>query len=127
MWQHGHFYWNELMCRDTALARDFYAGSLGWTFNEMPMDGGGSYWVAVDGELPIGGIFEMSGPDFDGIPDHWFAYIAVIDLDECVKKAQQAGGQLRREPFDVPNIGRIAILQQPGGAMIGWMTPAATQ
>jgi hypothetical protein len=26
--------------------------------------------------------------------------------------------------FDVPNVGRIAILMQPGGAGVGWMTPA---
>jgi len=27
--------------------------------------------------------------------------------------------------FDVPGIGRIVILQEPGGAGIGWMTPAS--
>jgi uncharacterized protein len=25
--------------------------------------------------------------------------------------------------FDVPNVGRIAILTEPGGAGDGWMTP----
>jgi predicted enzyme related to lactoylglutathione lyase len=25
--------------------------------------------------------------------------------------------------FDVPGVGRIAILTEPGGASIGWMTP----
>jgi predicted enzyme related to lactoylglutathione lyase len=29
-----------------------------------------------------------------------------------------------RAPFDVPGVGRIAMLQEPGGAGIGWMTPA---
>ena len=27
--------------------------------------------------------------------------------------------------FDVPGVGRIAIIKQPGGAVIGWMTPAS--
>jgi uncharacterized protein len=26
--------------------------------------------------------------------------------------------------FDVPGVGRIAILLEPGGAGVGWMTPA---
>jgi hypothetical protein len=26
--------------------------------------------------------------------------------------------------FDVPGVSRIAILREPGGAGIGWMTPA---
>jgi hypothetical protein len=29
-----------------------------------------------------------------------------------------------RPPFDIPDIGRIAILREPGGAAVGWMTPA---
>jgi predicted enzyme related to lactoylglutathione lyase len=28
-----------------------------------------------------------------------------------------------RPIFDVPDVGRIAILTEPGGAGIGWMTP----
>ena len=26
--------------------------------------------------------------------------------------------------FDVPGVGRIVILEEPGGAGVGWMTPA---
>jgi hypothetical protein len=29
--------------------------------------------------------------------------------------------------FDVPNVGRIAMLREPGGAGIGWMTPVCEQ
>jgi len=28
-----------------------------------------------------------------------------------------------RPIFDIPNVGRIAIIKEPGGAGIGWMTP----
>jgi predicted enzyme related to lactoylglutathione lyase len=30
---------------------------------------------------------------------------------------------LMRPIFDVPGVGRIAILREPSGASIGWMTP----
>src|SRR5215470_1920190 len=46
-----------------------------------------------------------------------------FDVDACVKKAVAAGAKLMKPVFDVPNVGRIAILQEPGGAGIGWMTP----
>jgi uncharacterized protein len=52
------------------------------------------------------------------------AYLAVDDVDKRVKKAVKAGAKLMRPIFDVPGIGRIAILTEPGGAAIGWMTPA---
>jgi uncharacterized protein len=29
--------------------------------------------------------------------------------------------------FDVPGVGRIAILLEQGGAGVGWITPAAQQ
>ncbi|MCC2110487.1 MAG: VOC family protein [Hyphomicrobiales bacterium] len=123
MWTHGHFYWNELMTRDAEKAKAFYGGALDWSFEGMQMDGP-TYWVCKVGDQPVGGIFTMEGADFDGIPEHWFTYLAVDDVDARVEKAVAAGAKLMRPAFDVPNIGRIAILQTPGGAMMGWMTPA---
>ena len=37
---HGKFYWNELMTRDVERAKKFYADTLGWSFDGMPMPGG---------------------------------------------------------------------------------------
>ena len=52
------------------------------------------------------------------------SHLAVDDVDARVKKAQSAGATLMRPIFDVPGVGRIAILKEPGGAGVGWMTPA---
>ena len=121
---HGKFYWNELMAHDVAKAKKFYADALGWSFDAMPMPGGGTYWLAKMGDEPVGGIFDISGPDYAGVPEGWMPYIAVDDVDARVKKAVAAGAKIMKPAFDVPNVGRIVILQEPGGAGIGWMTPA---
>ncbi len=123
MWQHAHFYWNELNTRDPQGAMAFYGETLGWTFDAMP-DGDLTYWICKDGDTPVGGIFDMSREGFDGLPPHWFAYVAVEDIDACVEKITKAGGRLKRPPFDVPGAGRIAIVEDPNGAVLGWMTPA---
>jgi predicted enzyme related to lactoylglutathione lyase len=52
------------------------------------------------------------------------SYIAVDDVDARVNKAVKAGAKLMKPAFDVPGVGRIAILMEPGGAGVGWMTPA---
>ena len=39
-------------------------------------------------------------------------------------KAVKAGAKIMKPAFDVPGVGRIVILLEPGGAGIGWMTPA---
>jgi hypothetical protein len=52
-------------------------------------------------------------------------YIAVDDVDARCKKAAASGGKVMREPFDIPNVGRIAILTDSRGVAIGLMTPAS--
>jgi predicted enzyme related to lactoylglutathione lyase len=122
MWTHGHFYWNELMTHDVEKAKAFYSKAIGWTFDSMPSPDG-TYWIAMVGDKPVGGIFPLDKPEFAGMPDAWMSYLAVDDVDARVKKAVAAGGAVMREPFDVPGVGRIAILREPGGAGVGWMTP----
>jgi hypothetical protein len=122
---HGTFFWNELNTIDAAAARTFYERTLGWTFSPMEMPGF-TYWLIKrrkDDEKAIGGLFEMKGPEFKGVPEHWLTYIGVDDVDARVKKAVAAGAKLMRAPQDIPGVGRWALLQQPGGAMIAWMTP----
>ncbi|RFB05881.1 VOC family protein [Parvularcula marina] len=122
---HGQFHWNELMTRNAGKAKDFYADTIGWTFEEMNMGEGPSYFVAHAAGGPVAGIFTMQGPEFDGTAEGWMAYLHVDDLDEALEKARMKGAIILRAPFDVPDVGRIAMLKEPGGAVIGWMTPAA--
>ncbi len=121
---HGTFYWNELMTRNVERAKKFYTDTMGWSFDAMPMPAGGTYWVAKMGTDPVGGIFDISAPEFGPVPESWMAYIAVDDVDARVKKALAAGAKLMKPIFDVPGVGRIAVLTEPGGASIGWMMPA---
>ena len=123
-WSHGTFFWNELCARDIGGAKKFYADTMGWSFDGMPMPGGGSYWVAKMGDQPVGGIFDISGAEFNGMPECWMSYIAVDDVDARVKKATAAGAKLIKPIFDVPGVGRIAVLREPGGAGVGWITPS---
>ena len=123
---HGTFHWNELMTRNVERAKTFYADTIGWSFDGMPMPGGGgTYWVAeTDGEL-VAGILDISAPEFAQVPESWMAYLAVDDVDARAKKAVAGGAKLMKPAFDIPGVGRIAILMEPGGAGIGWITPAS--
>lgn len=124
MKKHGQFHWNELMTRDVEGAKAFYGETLGWTYDAMPMPFG-TYWVIRAGEAYVGGIMAISPEDkhFEGVPNHWMAYIAVDDVDARVAKAKEAGAHVFSEPFDVAEVGRIAIVKQPDDAVIGWITP----
>src|SRR6266511_2777316 len=124
---HGSFCWNELMTHDVEKAKAFYSKSVGWAFDAMPMVGGkGTYWVAKVGDKPVGGIFPMDGAEYKGMEERWVSILAVDNIDARVKKATAAGAKVMKGPFDIPQVGRMAYVQEPGGAMIGWMTPVDT-
>lgn len=118
---HGAFIWNELMTNDVEKAKTFYGATLGWTAEEMKMPNG-SYWIAkADGKM-VAGIMDIAMMP-PGTKPYWFAYIEIDDIDARVKKIAGNGGKVIREPFDIPDVGRIAIVADATGAMIGWMTP----
>ena len=124
MGPHGKFYWNELLTDDVEKAQAFYAATLGWTFSEMPMDGGRSYYVALLGDEPVAGMMDKTDILPPQVPPHWFSYINVDDVGARVELLKAAGGQVIREPFDIPGVGRIAIVSDATGAPFGMMTAA---
>ncbi len=120
---HGRFIWNELNTHDAEAAKSFLGATLGWTFEASPMPGF-TYWVIKKGDERLGGIFDMNAdPRCKGVPEHWLTYIAVDDVDARTQLALAAGAKEGRAPSDIPGVGRMALLQQPGGAMVAWLTP----
>jgi predicted enzyme related to lactoylglutathione lyase len=125
MTPHGHFNWNELVTRDAERAKQFYREQIGWDYEARPLASGGTYWVATMDGKPVGGIYEVSGPEFESMLDNWMPYLAVDDVGARVEKAVAAGAKLMKPIFEIPNVGRVAILMLPGGAAMGWITPSA--
>lgn len=122
---HGAVWWTELMTRDAAAARDYYGRVCGWEWDAMPM-GEATYYMGKKDGAPVVGIMDISnGAEFAGVHPQWFSYFAVDDVDAACAATLEAGGQVRRAPWDVPGIGRIAILDDPTGAAMGLMTPVA--
>lgn len=120
---HGDIHWSELATGDVAGAKAFFEKIAGWTVVDTPMPEG-MYHVCMVGEKPVAGIMSLDMIEGSGeMPPHWMTYIAVDDVDAAVRETAAAGGTVIREPFDVPQAGRIAIIQDPGGAVVGIMTP----
>ncbi|SOH92615.1 hypothetical protein SAMN06273572_101463 [Monaibacterium marinum] len=122
---HGTIFWTELATRDVAAAREYYAATCGWTYDEMTMQDGGTYVTAMKGEQMVCGIFDMSRePMMAELPPHWSTYIGVEDVDQVVAQAAKRGATVIRPAWDIPHVGRIAIIADPSGAPVGIMTPS---
>ncbi len=123
MFEHGQFYWNELMTTDVEKAKAFYARTLGWSYESMPMPEG-EYNLIKLGEAMVGGMMQMPTQMPAGTPSHWFSYVSVDNVDTRIAQVVAAGGTVVSSAFDVEGVGRIGIVSDPTGATIGWMTPA---
>jgi uncharacterized protein len=107
--------WHELMTRDPAAAKVFYAAVVGWAYQPMdPADPDGYQLLQVAGRA-VGGMMPMIGDTWDAVPSHWMVYFQVDDTDAAAERARKLGGTVSVEPFDTP-AGRAAVLNDPTGA-----------
>lgn len=124
MAEHGSFVWNELATSDVEGAKSFFGELLGWSFRDMNMGDQGTYTVIQSGDMDTGGMMSLANIDAPGVPSHWMSYIAVDDVDARAGKVAALGGKVIREPFDIPNVGRMSVIADPSGAVVCLMTMA---
>ena len=111
----GTFCWCELATRDADAAKSFYSSLFGWSYEDDTGDFGVYTKVQVDGK-EMGGLYAMAGPMFEGVPPHWMYHVRVDDADSVAARSTELGGKTLMGPMDIPNTGRLAILQDPTGA-----------
>ena len=123
MAEHGSFVWNELATSDVEGAKSFFGELLGWSFRDVDM-GHGTYTIVQNAGSDAAGMMSLDNIEAPGVPPHWMSYIAVDDVDARTGKVAALGGKVMREPFDIPNVGRMSVIADPSGAVVCLMTLA---
>ena len=118
----GTFIWTELITADVEAAKTHYAELAGWTYEPHPMPQGGTYWVAKIGDRPCAGIMGLETLP-PGETPHWFVYLASGDVDGSCATIASQGGRVTQKPWDVPGVGRLAVVSDVQGACFGLMKP----
>lgn len=109
----GMFCWIELATNDAAAAKSFYTSVFGWTINDIPLPDGSTYsMLQVDGQS-LGALYEnkQSQPA-------WNSYVSVTSADESAQRARENGANVIAPPFDVMDVGRMAVIADPTGASL---------
>lgn len=120
----GAFIWYELMTPDPAGAKDFYDAVVGWDIaSESQFPNGYRMIGRSDGGF-AGGLLPIdSDMQQHGARPGWLGYIYVADVDGSVRQIEQAGGKTFMAPFDISNVGRVAMVSDPQGAPFYIMKP----
>jgi uncharacterized protein len=116
-------WWHELNTWEPEAALAFYGRTLGWVFEPTTLPDGAGYWIARKDGKPVGGVFELTAPDYDGIPSHWMTYLSVTDIGEAETETSKSGGEIMRPPVRIPGVGKLAVVADATGAMIGLIEP----
>ena len=119
-YQHGVPSWADLGTPDIGAATRFYTGLFGWDVQAGPPEAGGYSIAHLRGKTVVGLAPQMQpGPSF------WTPYVNVDSADAVATLASANGGAVHVAPFDVMDVGRMAILADPVGAVFGAWQPRA--
>lgn len=113
----GRFCFPELSTNDVAGAKAFYGQLLGWTTFDVP-SAQGSYALARVGGRDVAGIHLSTR----GEP-RWLPYVSVLSAEVTAARAAELGGTVRVPPFDVPGVGRMAMIEDPARAEVALWEP----
>jgi uncharacterized protein len=117
----GVFVWDELLALDVEGAKSFYGAVFGWTATDMDMGEQGPYTMfRRAGDVDAAGMLKK--PDGQP-PAAWVPYLATDDVAGTVKKATDLGATAFVPATDVPNVGTIAVVADPTGAVFGLFKP----
>jgi uncharacterized protein len=113
----GSFCWVELGTTDQAGAKSFYAALFGWTPTDYPMGPTDYYTMFKLNDSNAAAAYSMRAEERATIPPHWSLYVAVDSADDSARLAGELGGKVIEGPFDVMTFGRMAVIQDPTGAV----------
>jgi uncharacterized protein len=108
----------EVPSSNVAASRKFYETVFGWQFNqwEGPME----YWLITTGEKGTNGIDGALG----GAANEMHGTVNTVDvenIDAALEKALACGAEIIMAKDEIPGVGWLAYVREPGGAVLGMM------
>ena len=121
--QHGDFCWTELRTTNTEEAKAFYQALFGWKYEEHDIAQIIYTMIKSASDEDSGGIRAIPKEKQDLISPCWLSYVYVDDVDEAVKKAEELGAKTKLPPMEITDYGRLAVLEDPAGAVFALWHP----
>lgn len=118
----GTFCWADLGTPDAAAATRFYTALFGWTAEDRPTGPDAFYTMLTLDGRSVAALYQQE-PSVAASPPQWLSYISVGSASESAERAKALGGAVLMEPFDVLDVGRMAMVQDPTGAVVALWEP----
>ncbi|MBZ0303846.1 MAG: VOC family protein [Anaerolineae bacterium] len=113
---HGTFSWADCGSTDPAKSKAFYSALMGWSAEDLPLGDNMFYTMFKQDGLNVAGLGPLM---MEGMPSVWSSYVNVDSADAIAARVKELGGTVLMEPMDVFDSGRMMMLQDPTGAVVG--------
>lgn len=117
--------WMDLSTTDIDGTMRFYSELFGWEFVDQGPDFCHYHFISSGGAV-LGGLMSTVGmtcPEGEQIPTEWCIYLSVADLDRACAAAEKEGGRVIVSAMPVGEMGRMAVVIDSGGGVIGMWEP----
>ena len=115
----GTFSWTDLSTTDQDGAKRYYSELFGWDADDQPVGDGMTYSMMNISGKPVAAISTQNEMQRQaGAPPAWNSYITVESADDAADRAKKLGANVIAPPFDVMDVGRMAVIQDPQGAFL---------
>jgi uncharacterized protein len=113
----GTFSWTDLTTPDQEPSKQFYGDLFGWEADDRPVGDGVYYSMMELGGEQVAAISPQPEQQrAAGVPPTWNSYITVESADAALTRAEQLGATVHANAFDVFDVGRMGVVQDPLGA-----------
>jgi predicted enzyme related to lactoylglutathione lyase len=120
----GVFCWAGLAASDPDMAKPFYEGLFGWRPQDRVASGIGEFATMRYGSKAVALVYRQT-PEARAarVPPHWTSFISVEDADRAEARVVELGGIVVRDSFEVDDLGRVATIRDPTGAIVSLWQP----
>lgn len=119
----GKIIWRDLLTDDPAASQRFYGELFGWTFENVGkasnLKSDSTYTLIRHNGQLIGGMIDSVALNNRSDISQWVVSMSVEDLDARVDAITAAGGRVMTPPTDLQERGRLALIRDAQGALIG--------
>ena len=116
----GDWIWNALLVKDPDTEAAFYQTLLGYDVFELSTDDSRQHLILSSDNFARAGVNQFPSGSARRHP-HWVNFVRVVDANASAARAVSLGGRILVEPHVDRHGGNVALVADPGGALVGLM------
>jgi predicted enzyme related to lactoylglutathione lyase len=116
----GEWIWSSLLAKDPGTEAAFYQALFGYDVFDLPTDDGLEHVILSTDDYARASVNHFP-PDSSRRHPHWINFVRVVDAADAAVKAVARGGRVLVEPHVDRHGGKLAVVADPAGALIGLM------